>query len=387
MTIVLLIFFWVSALIIFWGNIGYQISIIILNKLLKPKNEKINDYYPTVTIMVVAHNEESVIYEKLINLESIEYPKDKLKILIASDNSTDNTNEIVEKYISENPKENIEIYKAKRRMGKTNAQNEAQKLVSTEFLVMTDANSMLAKDSIKNLMSSFVNVDITYVTGKLVYTNDNETETSSNESFYWNLDLRIREIESNFKTITAGNGALYAVRNKDYIDFDPIKSHDSSMPIYYALKGKRAIANHDAIAFEKAGENTIDEFNRKVRMNRVLLSHILPDFRILNIFKYGWFTYFYLGHRTSRYLLWLAHITLFASNLLLAFNSSIYFYIFIIHVLVLLIGILNHFLGFKNRIANLVYYYLMTIVAQYIGIWNVVTGKSKPFWEKAESAR
>ncbi|MFW5445845.1 glycosyltransferase [Aerococcus urinaeequi] len=387
MTTIFSVIFGISLFIIFWGNIGYQLSLIILDKIFQPENEIVEDYYPTVTIMVVAHNEEYVIHDKLLNLDKLNYPKNKLNILIASDNSTDRTNEIVEKYIEQNPNKKIELYKSKRRMGKTNAQNEAQKKVQSEFLVMTDANSMLDKDSIRFLMSSFESNEIVYVTGKLVYTNSFESETSSNESIYWKLDLRIREIESNFQTITAGNGALYAVRNEEYIDFAPMKSHDSSMPLYYGLKGKRAIANHDAIAYEKAGENTKDEFNRKVRMNRMLLHHILPSVKILNIFKLKWFTYFYLGHRTCRYLLWLAHLLLLISNLFLASISNIIFYIAIVHLLVLTMGILQHFIGTENKMLNLVYYYLVTITAQYKGIFNTVTGKSKPFWEKAESAR
>src|SRR5699024_4294015 len=99
--------------------------------------------------------EEEVILDKLKNLESIEYPSSKLSILIASDNSSDDTNSIVETYIYENPKRDVRLYKAQKRMGKTNAQNEAQKEVFTEYLVMTDANSMLDAKSIRELMSSF----------------------------------------------------------------------------------------------------------------------------------------------------------------------------------------------------------------------------------------
>lgn len=387
MIIFLKTIFWISVFIIFWANIGYQVSLLLLDKLIRRRNVKADNFFPSVTIMIVAHNEEKVILDKLNNIREIDYPQNKLFILVASDNSTDATNEIVENFIQNNKDINVRMYKAARRMGKTNAQNEAQKTVKSEFLVMTDANSMLDKNSIKELMSSFESDDIVYVTGKLNYINGDDSETSSNESFYWNLDLKIREIESNFKTITAGNGALYAVRNSEYVDFDPIESHDSSMPLYYSLNHQRAIANHKALAFEKAGENTEDEFNRKVRMNRVLLSHIMPDLRILNIFKYGWFTYFYLGHRTSRYLLWMAHLILLCSNIILAFKSELFGFILIGHLLVLLIGLIQHLFKLKNRITNLIYYYLVTIFAQYKGIWNVVTGKSKPFWEKAESTR
>lgn len=387
MILFLKITFWVSIFIIFWANIGYQVSLILIGKLSSRKNKKIENFYPTVTIMVVAHNEEKVILDKLNNLKEINYPKENLSILVASDNSTDKTNEKVEDFIRTNENSNIRLYKAANRMGKTNAQNEAQKVVNSEFLVMTDANSMLDKFSVKEIVSSFSDDNIAYVAGKLVYINSEASGTSSNESFYWNLDLKIREIESNVQTITAGNGALYAVRNSDYVDFNPIKSHDSSMPIYYGLKGKRAIANHDAIAYEKAGENTNDEFNRKVRMNRVLLAHILPSLKILNFFKLRWFTYFYLGHRTSRYLLWLAHLSLLVSNIILSIYSKFFLLVLVLHILVLFLGGIQKFLKLNNRIINLIYYYLVTITAQYLGVWNSIRGKSKPFWEKAESTR
>lgn len=381
------IIFILAIFIIFWANIGYPISVLILGKIIKRRNKRKEGYYPSVTVMAVAHNEESVIKKKLDNLKTLKYPKENIEFLIASDNSTDKTNEIVENYIKNNPEMPLRIYKAQKRMGKTNAQNEAQKVVTTEFLVMTDANSIIDENAILELMSSFTSDNISYVTGKLKYVNDDVSETSANESFYWNLDLKVRESESNIKTITAGNGALYAVRNERYYDFDPIKSHDSSMPIYYGLRNERAIYNPDALVYEKAGETADDEYGRKVRMNRVMLSHILPDVRILNVFKYKWFTYFYLGHRTSRYLLWLAHLFLFVANIVLAFGYQLFRLVLVLHVLFWVIVALKHFFSLSSRVLNLIYYYGLTIIAQWHGVYNVLTGKAKPFWEKAKSTR
>jgi len=139
--------------------------------------------------------------------------------------------------------------------------------------------------------------------------------------------------------------------------------------------------------YEKAGENTEDEFKRKVRMNRVLLQHILPSFKILNVFKYRWFTYFYLGHRTFRYLLWIAHLLLYLSNLLLTFNSWLYLLIFIPHSLFWFIALLKQFSNMNSRITTIIHYYATTIIAQWKGILNTITGQTKPFWEKVESTR
>ncbi|WP_074036131.1 glycosyltransferase [Exiguobacterium sp. AT1b] len=380
--------FFVSLFIIFWAMIGYPFSLKILNRLFKPKNPPKNyTYYPTVTLMVVAHNEEKVIFDKLKNIVTLNYPKDKIKYLVASDNSTDRTNEIVKSFIKNHPSEPIELFEVKERKGKTNAQNEAQKTIHTEFIVMTDANSILDSESVRELMASFTSEDISYVTGKLEIVNSKSNEVSKSENTYWEKDLEIREIESAFQTITAGNGALYACRNKDYVDFDPIKSHDSSMPIHYALLGKRAIANHDAIAYEKAGEVIEDEFNRKVRMNRVLLDHILPSLKILNPIKYRWFSYFYFGHRTCRYLLWIAHLGVYISNALLINESLIYSLLFISQNTFYVLALVKLAFNIDNKLITLIYYYCATLLAQWMGISNVISGKSKPFWEKAETTR
>lgn len=386
MNIFLQIIFWVAVFIIVWANVGYPLMIILIGKIIKKKNKKIDNYEPTVTIMIVAHNEEKVIKKKLENVLKVNYPKDKIEILVSSDNSTDGTNEIVEEFIQKHKKSNIRLYKVQERRGKTNAQNEAARTVKSEVLVMTDANAMLKENAVKELVSSF-DTNVAYVSGKLVYSNSDNNLTSSTESTYWDLDTKVREIESNIQTITAGNGAIYACKTEDYHDFNPIQCHDSTMPLYYSLQGKRAIANHNAIAYEKAGENDEDEFKRKVRMSRIVLGAILPTIKILNIFKYKWFTIFYLGHRTSRYLLWLSHITLLLSNIFLLKINIIYVIAFVLQIVIYVLALLKNIFNINNKIFNFCSYYCMTIVAQTIGVFKTITGQNKPFWEKAESTR
>jgi glycosyltransferase involved in cell wall biosynthesis len=386
--LVLMIVLFTSLFIIFWAMIGYPLSLKIIGQLLKSKKIVKNyEHQPSVTVMVVAHNEEKVIHDKLLNIISLDYPASKIKYMVSSDHSTDRTNEIVKEFIQTHLEYNITLFEVKQRKGKTNAQNEAQKFVDTEFLVMTDANSMLDAQAIIELMAAFSSQDIAYVSGRLSIVNVDVSDVSHAESNYWDSEMITREIEGRIFTITAGNGALYACRNAEYFDFDPIESHDSAMPIHYALKGMRAIANHDAIAYEKAGEVIEDEFGRKVRMNRVLLRHILPDLRILNVFKYGWFTYFYLGHRTCRYLLWISHLILFISSLLLSTTSWIFALMFLGQVMFYILALLKAATKTQNKYLTLVYYYTVTIVAQWVGVYRTITGKSKPFWEKAESTR
>lgn len=388
MGLALKIFFYISAFTIVWAMVGYPLSLKVIGKIYKERKlEKDYNYQPTVTVMVVAHNEEKIILKKLHNIIELDYPKNKIEFLISSDNSTDKTNEIVRNFIVENYENNIRLYEVRERMGKTNAQNEAQKTIETEFIVMTDANSMMAVDAVKELMAAFTSDDIAYVTGRLSIVNQEASNVSNAEANYWDGDLDAREIEGRVQTITAGNGALYACRTSEYYDFSPIQCHDSAMPLFYALKGKRAIANHNAIAYEKAGEVIEDEFGRKVRMNRSILKHILPDIRVFNALKYGWFSYFYFGHRTCRYLLWISHFLLLITSGLLLMESYIYKGVFLGQIMFYLLALLYAITKSKNKYLTLIYYYTVTILAQWVGVYKIITGKVKPFWEKAESTR
>lgn len=382
------VLFWLTAFLIFYAFIGYPLSLLLINKVIKKKEIEIDtSLRPSVSIIIPAHNEEKVIEQKLNNLISLNYPKELMEIIIASDNSTDKTNELVEKFIEENGKYNIILYKVNKRQGKTNAQNEAVKVAKGEILVFSDANAMLDKDSIIHLVSSFTSKDIIYVTGQLKYVNSIENLSSEAENRYWNYDLFIRKLESDIKTITAGNGAIYAIKKSEYIDFDPIRCHDSAMPLYAALHNKKALYNPKALAYEKAGETSQDEFKRKVRMFRNILTSIFGMPKKYNIFKYGWFSYFYFGHRTLRYSLFILHFIIFITNILLIKKDIFYNLIFIMQCLFYLLAACKKVFGFKNKIFYYPYYYSMTLVAQFYGAINQLTGKSKPFWEKAETTR
>ena len=386
--IALVIIWSVAVFIIFWAMIGYPISLVILNKLFKRKNDQDLSYEPTVTIMVVAHNEEKVIADKLQNLLKVDYPNEKLDFLIASDFSTDKTNEIVESFISAHPERKIRIHKTVNHYGKTNAQNEAQELCENEILVMTDANAMFEPNAVRELVSYFADSSIAYVSGQLRYMNTDGSKTAKSEGFYWKLDLMCRSIESRFQTITAGNGAIYAVRNKDYKKVPPIECHDASFPVAFALEKKRAVYNPKAVAFEKAGEANKDEFKRKVRMSRNILMRICPTLRVFNVFSYRWFSYFFFGHRFCRYLLWIMHPVALFVNVPLAIFCGLFWQVMLgLQILFYLVAIIGLITKSGNRWIRIVSYYCMTVMAQWKGVLNKITGKSKPVWEKAESTR
>lgn len=368
--------------------IGYPVSLYFLDKLIKKDEVEIDpSYRPSVSIIIPAHNEENVIEKKLKNLININYPKELLEIIISSDNSTDKTNEIVNDFRKKNPNFNIKLYIVEKRMGKTNAQNEAVEVAAGEIIVFSDSNAMLDKEAVIQLVSYFVDNRVVYVTGKLVYINSADSTTSKAESKYWNYDLFMRKVESNLKTITAGNGAIYAIKKSEYVNFNPIRSHDAAMPGYAALNHKKALFNEKALAYEKAGETNEDEFKRKIRMFRGGLSSVYTDLKKYNPFKYGWYSYFYFSHRACRQCLFLFHIVLLITNIFLFNEHPIYLLTIGGQILFFGLAGLKKILNLQSKLFHFPYYYVLTLIAQFIGTYNKITGRSKPFWEKAESTR
>ena len=366
--IVCLVLFVFSSFFVFFTMVGYPISLIVLRKIYKNKRIK-KDYSlePTISYLIVAHNEEKCIEAKLNNIFDIDYPLEKMQILVASDFCTDNTNAIVQSFIDQHPELNIVLNKSKEHKGKTNAQNETVKMATGEILIMTDANSLFDKNAIKELVSAFTSEDIFYVCGQLKYVNENN-ETVKSESLYWKIDLFEREIESNIQTITAGNGSIYAVRTDAYEDIKPIYCHDSAFPYKYALRKKKCLYNPDAISYEKAGESNDDEFKRKVRMNRTILEVFANMWAPLNILKYKWFSYFYFGHRTCRYLLWLNHLIFFITSIVF---TAIGFYVSGgiltgIQIIAIIVGLISKKCSLKFTPLRLIGYYVLTVLAQLI---------------------
>lgn len=388
MKFAMIIIWCICAFIVVWAMVGYPVFLQILDKLIKaPQIKKDYSYLPTVTILVVAHNEEKVIWRKLENLMTVRYPKDKLAIMVTSDFSTDQTNALVDKFIEEHKEYDIKLHKTVKHGGKTNAQNEAVRLIKTELLVMTDANCSFDKNAVNEIVACFCNEEIKYVCGATVYINATENRTADSENVYWDMDSKCRDIEGRIQTITAGDGNLYACRTKEYKEIPLIECHDSSFPMLFSLEKGRAVFDPKSIAYEKTGENDKDEYKRKVRMNRNLIHNILPSVKILNIFKYKWFTVFWLGHRTCRYLLWIAHLLLLLLSGVLARTNLFWLLTFVVQIMTYILAVIGIITKPNNKYIRLIAYYVMTILSQWHGVYNIVTGKAKPTWAKAESTR
>lgn len=379
------IIFFIAGFAIFYAMIGYPLTLLVLEKILKRENTKDLSYKLFVSVIITAYNEEKVIEKKLENIVATTYPN--YEVIVANDASSDRTVEIVNDFIRKHPDKNIRLNTVKNHLGKTNAQDEAVEIARGEIIVFSDANSMFRKDAIDELVSYFTDENIEYVCGSLIYCKDDDIASVVAENSYWDVELLMRKIESEISTIAAGNGAIYAVRKKDYRHYNLVSSHDYEMPLAAGLNNKRALYNPQAIAVEKAGATTKDEFKRKVRMQRRILSNIFTNLRRLNIFKYGWFSFFHFNHKTLRFLQAFNHIVLFIANLGLLNQGVFYRVFFLGQVGFFTLAAIGKLTESKAKIFYFPRYYTMMMLAQIKGVINEATGKSKPTWEKAETTR
>lgn len=379
------IIFYISIFALFYAMIGYPITLFIMDKFIKRENEKDYSYKPFVSIIISAYNEEKVIERKLENIIETTYPS--YEVIIANDASNDRTVEICEKFIKNHPEYDIKVNTVKNHLGKTNAQDEAVEIAKGEVLVFSDANSMFKKDAIDELVSFFTADDIEYVCGSLIYAKDDGKSSVVAENSYRNMELRLRKIESQISTIAAGNGAIYAVKKKDYRHYDLVSSHDYEMPLHAGLNHKKALYNPKAVAVEYAGANSKDEYKRKVRMQRRILTNLFTNLRRLNIFEYGYFSFFHFNHKTLRFLQSFFHILLIISNLFLLNDGVFYRIFFLLQVAFFTLATIGKLTESKSKIFYFPMYYCLMMLAQIHGAINQITGKSKATWEKAESTR
>ncbi len=364
---------------------------LILNIFVKKKDDQekyINDFeYPTISFIIPVYNEEISIGRKIENTLNLDYPKDKLEIIVANDNSNDNTNNIVLNYSYNFP--NVKLIEIKKRKGKVNAQNEAVKIANGEILVFSDANNFWEKDSLKYLINKLMNKNVKLVTGKLIYINEKESSISYSETLYWKIETIIREMESKFYSLTAISGAIYALRRSDYIFLDPVYSHDITLPMLFVRMGGKVKFCNFAKAIERSGSKTKDEWKRKVRMFTRIYYILFTKFKLfINPFIYPFRFYFSLiSHRTIRYFLPFLHILLFISSILLYKEGFIYEFIFYVHILSFIFIIFGFIFRKKIKFFYFLNYYFMFILSMIVGFINALRGNVKPFWEPIESAR
>ncbi len=369
--------FWVAGGALAWTHVGYPLAAAALARR-RPRPVRKEDVTPDVTVVVAAHDEEDVIGGRVENLLELDYPRERLEVLIASDGSTDGTEALVEGIAAQEPR--VRLLSGERR-GKVQSQDAAVAEIGSEIVAFSDANTRWAPEALRALVRSFADPDVAYVCGQVRL---EQADGNSREGVYWRYELWLRESESKLAGVTAGNGAIYAVRRADYSESDPRMGHDLGFPYVLAQRGRRSVYEPDALAFEKASRDSEDEFGRRVRMHAQGWLHLLSG-RMLRPAD-PLFVAQLVSHRVLRYLSGLLHVGLLGSSLALAGRGGVYR-----TALAAQLAWLGLAAAGRLRLplpgAAIAYYYLLVTAATVAGLARCLRGGVPVVWGKAAGTR
>ncbi|NDV65193.1 glycosyltransferase family 2 protein [Bacteroides sp. 224] len=398
MTLTLLILFWFFLFIVFYTYLGYGILLYLLVKIKEafkkspkyslPQND---NELPQVTLFITAFNEEDVIDTKMQNCIELDYPADKLNIVWVTDGSNDGTNKRLKAWPQ------ATVYFQSERLGKTAAMNRGMRLVNTPLVVFTDANTMLNKEAIREIVLAFMNPKVGCVAGeKRVAVQEKDGAAAGGEGIYWKYESTLKDLDSRLYSAVGAAGELFAVRKELFEEMEPdTLLDDFILSIRITMKGYTIAYCKNAYAIENGSADMKEEEKRKVRIAAGGLQSIWRLRPLLNIFRYGLLSFQYVSHRVLRWSITpFMLFSLLPLNVALLFTGvSIPFYgtILALQVLFYLLGLWGYDLStkqIKNKLLFIPYYFLfMNInVLKGINYLNKRKGSSSGAWEKAKRA-
>jgi cellulose synthase/poly-beta-1,6-N-acetylglucosamine synthase-like glycosyltransferase len=372
------IVFWAAIGLIVYAHLGYPLLLWGLAVAFgeDPKSREAKGEVPRVTLVIPAYDEEAVIERKIANARALDYPADRLEIVVASDGSSDRTAELARAAGADRV---LELPRG----GKVAALNQAVREATGSILAFSDANSYWRPDALKRLIDRFAGSRVGYACGQVRFEGG---EGGNQEGLYWRYEMAVRSMETRFAGITAGNGAIYAVRREAYIELDPSRGQDIGFPFELTKRGWRAVYEPAAVAEEKMAPTVEGEFRRKRRMMWGLWD-VMLRWGMLDPRGYGpGYALEIYSHRLLRYLTPWLHLIALAANAVILGRGWVYVVTMGLQLALLLGALLGRYVpALPLRIA---YYYVTVTASIAVGLWDRLRAGSVPIgWEKVEGTR
>jgi cellulose synthase/poly-beta-1,6-N-acetylglucosamine synthase-like glycosyltransferase len=378
---VLAIIFWCAAALLVYTQFGYGLLLQALASLRRPQRDaeaqsRDPDDLPPVSVIVAAYAEQDVIEARVANLQALSYPADRVEVIVACDGSPDET-------AARARRAGAELVLDLKRGGKIRAQDAAVERATGEILAFSDANVAWEPDALRELVSAFDDPTVGYACGRVSFTGSDGG--TNQEGLYWRYEMMLRGLESRLRSVTGGNGAIYATRRESYIVVDPIMGHDLSFPFNLVKRGWRCVYVPEAAATEKMVPTIEGEFARKRRM----MSHGWPIVLrggMLSPRGYGpTYALMIFSHRVLRYISPFVHLIALATNLALLGQGPVYVATGVIQLAILLAAALAAVLPFKPFL--IARYYVMTTASLAAGLWDWLRQGTDVGWEPAQGTR
>jgi cellulose synthase/poly-beta-1,6-N-acetylglucosamine synthase-like glycosyltransferase len=289
--------YWTLLGLVGWTYVGYPLLLGVLGRLSRRTLER-EPIEPSVTLIIAAFNEEKDIAKKLDDSLAIDYPKEKLQIVVASDCSSDRTHEIVESYADRG----VQLVALPQRAGKTAGQNAAAKVARGEVMVFTDATTELASTVIRGLVEGFADDRVGCVGAELEYVSEGGTAVGKGGGAYWRYEKKVKELEARVNSLIGVSGCLYAVRTSAYRPIPPDLISDFVIAGDVFSRGYITVYGRGAVSSEKTHEESGKEFDMRVRVAIRTINALVRRAGMLNPFRHGFFAFQLFSHKVLRYL-------------------------------------------------------------------------------------
>jgi glycosyltransferase involved in cell wall biosynthesis len=378
--IILAIVFWLSIGLVLYAHVGYPILLGLVAAVRgrgATRLERLapDDKLPRVSVIVAAYAEQDVIGERVANIRALDYPPQLIELIVACDGSVDETADRARAA-------GADVVLELPRGGKIRAQDAAVEQASGEIVAFSDANVTWEVDALRRLVAPFSDARVGYVCGEVQLV---DGTGSNQEGLYWRYELALRALESRVRSVTGGNGAIYATRRESYLVVDPIMGHDLSFPFNMVKRGWLAVAVREAQASEKMVPTLEGEFARKRRM----MSHTWPIvLRGGMLSPRGYdplYAFMIVSHRILRYLTPFLHVIALVANVLLLGQGWVYWVTLAVQVLVLVGAALAGVVPARPFL--IARYYVLTTASLAAGLWDWLVHGTAAGWEPAEGTR
>ena len=382
------IVFWIAIGIVAYTFLGYGIVIAILVRLkgffVKKLNPNDNEFLPNVTLVVPCYNEADIIKDKVLNSLGLEYPKERLEIVFITDGSNDHFREVLQEFPQ------VKLLHDDRRAGKTAAENRAMKFINSPIVVFTDANTILNKSAIKNIVRHFSNEKVGCVSGeKRVLVEQEDSASSAGEGMYWKYESFLKKMDSNLYSAVGAAGELVAFKTALYQDLPEDTILDDFMQsLLIASKGYRIVYEPDAYAMETGSDSTEEELKRKVRISAGGWQSMKRLFFKITPFNHPVLFFQYLSHRVLRWTITpFLLVFIFVANFFLLNHGLIYQLLMVSQLSFYAAALLGYFLESRKlriKVLFVPFYFCMMNYAVVAGLLRFLKGSQKSTWEKAK---
>src|SRR5947209_2209427 len=316
--------FWLGVAALFYTHAGYPVLLVIVSRL-RPRPVRKADLNPGVSVIITAYNEERDLAAKLENTLALDYDPERLEVIVASDCSTDRTDEIARTFAPRG----VRLHRQPERLGKTAAQNEAVARSRGEVILFSDATTMYSPDVLRVMMPNFADPSVGCVAGRLVYVDPAQSAVGRGARSYWGYETFLKRHESRACSLIGASGCLYAVRRSAYVPLYHEACSDFIICTKMVEQGLRAVYERDAVCTEETNRRSDNELKMRVRVIAQTFTDLWRHRAMLNPFRSGFFAVQLFSHKVMRYFVPFFLVgTLFSSSAL-APQSRVYLIIFI----------------------------------------------------------